>query len=202
MTGGSGLYLHSIWHGFDSELPGADKEIREELNLLFANKGLEALKEKLNDLDPEALKSVDENNAVRIMRAIEIVTLAKKPMAQIQLNHSKKRPFNLIKIGLNEEREKLYAKINERVDQMIVDGLVNEAQNLLPFRDKNALKTVGYQELFRYFDGELTKEEAIEKIKVNSRRYAKRQLTWFNRYDDIKWFKNNQLEDVIKNLTI
>lgn len=189
MVGGSGLYLHSIWHGFDENLPGRDPILRAELNKSYENHGIEVLVEKLNHLDSEAIKSIDLKNPVRLVRAIEISTLSNKPLAEIKVNTLKERPFDQLKIGLNMDREKLYNRINLRVDQMLENGLIDEAQRLLKYKDKNALKTVGYQELFRYFDKEITLDEAIEKIKVNSRRYAKRQMSWFRRYNDIEWFE-------------
>jgi tRNA dimethylallyltransferase len=137
---------------------------------------------------------------VRLIRAIEISTLAQEPFSVIKKNLKQKRPFKQLKIGLNMDREMLYNRINERVDHMIEAGLVDEAKKLHKYKRKNALRTVGYQELFRYFDGEISLEDAIEKIKVNSRRYAKRQLSWFNRYKDIEWYENHQFEEILNRI--
>jgi len=200
VVGGSGLYLHSIWHGFDDNLPGRDEDLRKELNELYNNQGIQPLIERLEKLDPEATKSIDLNNSVRIVRAIEINMLSKKTLAEIKVNSMKKRPFDQLKIGLNLDREILYDRINQRVDKMIDKGLLKEVQNLLEYKDKNALKTVGYQELFRYFEDEISLDEAIEKIKVNSRRFAKRQMTWFRRYSDIEWFEPGQENEIEKRI--
>ncbi len=200
VTGGSGLYLHSLWHGFSGDLPGQDEELRNRLNKLFEEHGIEALQDELNQIDPDALNSIDENNPVRIMRAIEIVHQSQKPLSEFKNAEAKERPFEQLIIGLEMDREMLYQRINDRVDQMINNGLEDEAKSLYKYKDKNALKTVGYQELFRYFAGEITVDEAIEKIKVNSRRYAKRQITWFKRYPEIEWFSYEDYKLIIKRI--
>ena len=196
IAGGSGLYLHSLWLGMDSELPGQNKDLRSELQRGLNQHGLDWLRQELVKLDEEAGNSVDLNNAVRMIRAIEILKTGYQPLSYYHQNKTKERPFKQLKIGLRLDRDELYERINERVDQMIKSGLIDEARGLLKYKDKNALKTVGYQELFRYFAGELSEDEAIEKIKVNSRRFAKRQLTWFRRYDDIHWFETGKDEEI------
>jgi tRNA dimethylallyltransferase len=201
MTGGSGLFLHAIWHGFDESIPGQDKKLREALQKGFEKEGLDYLTARLSLLDPEALSSIDTKNPVRLMRSIEISSQSDKSIAQLKSGAIKNRPFRQLKIGLTMDRKELYARINQRVHDMIANGLVDEVRSLEKYRHHNALRTVGYQEIFRYFDGEYSLEDAIEKIKTNSRRYAKRQMTWFRRYDDINWFdtaEQDKIEELIK----
>lgn len=198
VVGGSGLYLHAIWFGIDKDIPASDPALRKELNELFEKDGIEILRKKLYELDPETYGIIDLQNHIRIIRAIEICLLSNQPYSSLKANKKFKRPFNMLKIGLNTDRSKLHNRINTRVDKMMSTGLIDEVKSLQDFRGNNALRTVGYQELFRYFDGELSLDEAVEKIKVNTRRYAKRQLTWYRRYDDIHWFESTDEEKIIQ----
>ena len=187
MVGGSGLYLDAVLKGLDY-FPKVDSKIRESLNNQFEDKGLEYLKDKLKDLDLETYKIIAINNPQRVIRALEICIGSGTPYSTFKNKPKAKRNFNVIKIGLNAEREIIYDRINLRVDLMIENGLLDEAKKLYPNKNLNALQTVGYRELFSYFDGDFTKEFAISEIKKNTRRFAKRQLTWFKRDDQINWF--------------
>lgn len=198
MAGGSGLYLHGIWNGFDENLPGADDSYRYELNEILNKRGIKPLQNKLLQHDPDTYNTIDLNNPVRLIRALEIIKLSDQLPSEIKTQKGANRSFQTLKIGLEMDRQDLYDRINRRVDNMVKNGLVEEAKTLLPFKDKNALKTVGYQELFRYFRGEISLEDAIDKIKVNSRRYAKRQMSWFRRYTDIEWFKPDEFEEIVR----
>lgn len=194
LTGGSGLYLNAITEGFDEGLPDADEEIRTRLKRDLETKGITSLQEELKKLDPVLYSTIDLNNAHRLYRAIEACLVLGKPFSSVRKGQVIARPFNVLKIGLNMQREDLYERINLRVDRMMESGLLSEVKSVLAFREKNALKTVGYRELFSYLDGDCTLEEAVEKVKVNSRRYAKRQLTWFRKDPDILWFHPDQKE--------
>ncbi|MEQ8623760.1 MAG: tRNA (adenosine(37)-N6)-dimethylallyltransferase MiaA [Vicingaceae bacterium] len=198
LCGGSGMYVDALLKGFDSEVPTADKLIRKELNERLDKEGIESIQALLKQLDPELYKTIDLQNAKRLLRAIEVCLIIGKPFSEIRKNKHKKRDFNTIKIGLNEERELLYTKINLRVDQMLQNGLLEEVKSVQQFKHKNALKTVGYKELFAHLDGMLSFDEAVEKIKVNSRRYAKRQLTWFKNDKEIEWFAPDQKAQIIE----
>ena len=187
MVGGSGLYVDAVLKGLDY-FPKVDSKIRESLNNQFEDKGLEYLKDKLKDLDLETYKIIAINNPQRVIRALEICIGSGTPYSTFKNKPKAKRNFNVIKIGLNAEREIIYDRINLRVDLMIENGLLDEAKKLYPNKNLNALQTVGYRELFSYFDGDFTKEFAISEIKKNTRRFAKRQLTWFKRDDQINWF--------------
>lgn len=186
LVGGSGLYIKAICEGFD-ELPSASIETREKLNLEFSEKGINYLQEKLKAADPVYYNQVDLNNPQRLIRALEVIETTGKPFSSYRKATVNSRPFNIIKIGLNLPREVLYQRINQRVDEMIKQGLVEEVRSLLPYRELNALNTVGYSELFNYFDGKTDLNSAIELIKQNTRRFAKRQLTWFRKDKEIKW---------------
>lgn len=196
LCGGSGMYIDAVNKGFDSEMPSANEKIRDELRKLEKEKGIAALQAKLKFLDPKFYQEVDLQNSKRLLRAIEVCLLSGKPYSEVRKGKGKERIFKSIKIGLSRDRQKLYDRINLRVDKMIQDGLLEEVKRVLPYRNKNALKTVGYRELFDYLDGSLTFEEAVEKIKVNSRRYAKRQLTWFKRDEEISWFEPTQWQEM------
>lgn len=187
MAGGSGLFIQAVTKGFD-ELPVADTETRERLNQEFAEKGIELLQEKLKTADPDYYNQVDLNNPQRLVRALEVFEATGKPFSSYRKAVTNKRPFQVIEIGLDLPRELLYQRINQRVDNMIAEGLVEEVRSLLPYRHFNALNTVGYSELFDYFDGKTDLATAIELIKQNTRRFAKRQLTWFKKNKEIKWF--------------
>ncbi|SDL98210.1 tRNA dimethylallyltransferase [Daejeonella rubra] len=196
MAGGSGLFINAVSHGFD-QLPVASVEIRVHLNKIFEEKGIEFLQEWLKKVDPVYYEEVDIFNQQRIIRALEVFESTGKVFSSLRTNIKKQRPFNIVKIGLNTDREKLYERINIRVDQMVNEGLIMEVENLKPYRHLNPLNTVGYSEIFNYLDGNSSREEAIEKIKQNTRRFAKRQITWFKKSEDIKWFKPEEVESII-----
>lgn len=188
MVGGSGLYLDAVTKGLD-ELPDTDMQIREELNALFRTEGLEPIKERLAAADPEYYAKVDQFNPQRMIRGLEFFLSTGKKVSAFLTNSKKERPFNIIRIGLNLDRDLLYQRINHRVDLMLADGLLDEVKGVAQYKDYNALNTVGYAELFDYLDGALSYEAAVDKIKQNTRRFAKRQLTWFRRDKDIQWFE-------------
>jgi tRNA dimethylallyltransferase len=195
LVGGSGLYIDAVCNGID-ELPDVDEKLRQELNEIYEDEGIVAIQQNLKALDPEFYDTIDKSNPKRIIRALEVCIATGKKYSEQRLNVHKKRAFEVVKLGLNIEREQLYQRINERVDQMVADGLIKEAKRLFEFKHLNALNTVGYKEIFDHFSGEITLEEAIEKIKTNSRRYAKRQLTWFRKNDSYQWFNPNEIEKV------
>ncbi len=190
LTGGSGLYQNAVLHGLD-QFPEIDKTVREELNQILTDKGIEPLQEMLKKLDPKYFQTADIQNPQRVIRALEICKSAGKPYSSFLRNSSKQRTFNSIKIGLTAERELIYDRINRRVDLMFEHGLLEEVKALYEYKDLNALRTVGYSEVFKYLDGEFSLEEAKSEIKKNTRRYAKRQLTWYRKQDDILWFDYN-----------
>ena len=196
MTGGSGLYIDAAC-GKLNEIPDVDPGIREKYLKKYMNEGLESIRTDLRLIDPEYYGKVDLKNPKRILRALEIYETTGKPYSVFLGRKSKKREFRIIRIGLRMDREELYARINSRVDEMISEGLEKEAAGLMEYRSKNALNTVGYKELFRYFDGEITRDKAIDLIKRNSRRYAKRQITWWAREKEIRWFHPDQKKDII-----
>ncbi|MFZ4401031.1 MAG: tRNA (adenosine(37)-N6)-dimethylallyltransferase MiaA [Bacteroidales bacterium] len=199
LVGGSGLYIDAVCKGID-ELPDPEITLREDIKQLFANEGIDALRSQLRILDPVYYNEVDLANPKRLMRAIEVCLTTGKTFSSLRIHQHSPRSFNIIKIGLNRERELLYSNINNRVDLMIEMGLIEEVKSLLPYKDFNALNTVGYKEIFAFLEGKYSQESAIEKIKINSRRYAKRQLTWFRRYEDIKWFDANSVMEIISYL--
>jgi len=196
LAGGSGLYLHAITHGLDS-LPDPDPDLRSRLKNLLESDGIEALQKQLLHLDPEMYTRIDRQNPKRLLRALEICLSSGLPASALQTHQARPRPFRIIKIGLDTDRERLYTLINTRVEMMMENGLLKEARRLYPQRDLNALNTVGYKELFSYIEGVYSLEEAVKKIQVNSRRYAKRQLTWFRKDPDIRWFEPDQLTDMV-----
>lgn len=187
MVGGSGLYVDAVTKGLD-EFPKVDGSIREKLNQEFETSGIETLQIQLKELDPEYFSEADIQNPHRLIRALEICIGTGKPYSSYRKKKSVKRPFNSIFIGLDANRQVVYDRINKRVDIMVEEGLIEEAKGLYEKRDLNALNTVGYKELFNYFDGEWTLEQAIEEIKKNTRRFAKRQFTWFRKNEQINWF--------------
>jgi tRNA dimethylallyltransferase len=195
LAGGSGLYIDAITNGFD-ELPSSSKEVRESLNELFRVKGITPLQKRVKDVDPAFYDEVDRCNPQRLIRALEVYETTGKPFSEFRNKIKKQRPFNIVQIGLKISREKLYENINKRVDIMVDNGLVAEAEALKSLRYLNPLNTVGYSELFDYFDGKFTLQEAVEKIKQNTRNFAKRQLTWFNRSKDIKWFDPQDFDSI------
>ena len=186
-VGGSGLYVRALCEGMD-DLPQADEPLRRELERRLAEEGLGALAEELRELDPEYCRTADLNNPARVMRALEVCLQTHMPYSRQRTGERRPRAFEIVKIGIDLPRDVLYDRINRRVDRMLADGLEAEARALYPYRELNALKTVGYREFFDYFDGRIGYDEAVELIKRNSRRYAKRQLTWFRRDSEIRWF--------------
>ncbi|MFN3939025.1 MAG: tRNA (adenosine(37)-N6)-dimethylallyltransferase MiaA [Chitinophagales bacterium] len=197
LTGGSGLYIHAVMHGLDA-LPPSDPIIRKQLQEAFEQQGITYLQEKLKEADPDYLNRVDKNNPHRLMRALEVFAVSGKPYSTFRRQQTAARHFTPIKICLNTERNILYERINQRVIQMIEAGLFKEAKALYPFRHLNALQTVGYQELFEYFEDKISLEEAIHKIQQNTRNYAKRQLTWFRKDTGYKWFVPEDLEGMVQ----
>jgi tRNA dimethylallyltransferase len=197
MAGGSGLYIDAVCKGID-DLPSVDDEIRQKLKNQYQNEGLESLRTMLKKLDPEYYKTVDLRNIKRILKALEVTLMTGKAYSSLLTGTAKERPFEIIKIGLDIRRELLYERIDSRVDQMMMHGLTNEAKRYFEFRHLNALNTVGYKEIFMYLEGTITLEEAVDLIKRNTRKYARRQLTWFRRYDDIKWFDPSETTEIIK----
>lgn len=193
MAGGSGLYIDAVCKGIDL-LPDIDQSIRTSMNELFENEGIEALRDKLMNLDPDYGKQVDLNNPKRLLRAIEVCLQTDKPYSLLRKNISKTRNFNIIKIGISVPRNILVERINERTDEMIKNGWIEEAHSVYPDKEYNSLNTVGYKELFAFFENKLTLDQAIEKIKTNTRRYAKRQMTWFRRDKDVQWFEYNNIQ--------
>lgn len=186
-VGGSGLYVRALCEGMD-DLPQADEPLRRELEHRLAEEGLGALAEELRELDPEYCRTADLNNPARVMRALEVCLQTHMPYSRQRTGERRPRSFEIVKIGIDLPRDVLYDRINRRVDRMLADGLEAEVRALYPYRELNALKTVGYREFFDYFDGRIGYDEAVELIKRNSRRYAKRQLTWFRRDSEIRWF--------------
>ncbi|HDO27536.1 MAG TPA: tRNA (adenosine(37)-N6)-dimethylallyltransferase MiaA [Bacteroidetes bacterium] len=196
MVGGSGLYIDAVCKGID-ELPDPDDKLRNRLNELFETKGIEALKKKLQTLDPEYYRQVDLNNPKRLMRAIEVCLQTGKPYSEQRLNRPKKRDFNIIKIGMDVPREVLNEHIGHRTHLMLDKGWLEEARQVYPLRKYNALNTVGYKELFKYFDGEWDLDTATQKIITNTCRYAKRQMTWFRKDTEITWFAPSETDRMI-----
>jgi tRNA dimethylallyltransferase len=196
-AGGSGLYVNALISGMD-QLPERDDKLRAELETLFKAEGVEALQNKLQHLDPEYCNEVDMNNHKRLIRAIEVCILSGKKYSELRNGMQKLLPYNVALIGLNIDRDLLYARIDARVDEMLTNGMEEEARAVLSYRNSNALATVGYRELFTYFDGEITKEKAVELIKQHSRNYAKRQLTWWRRNGNVNWFQPGEIALIIK----
>ena len=187
MSGGSMMYIDAVVKGID-DIPTVLPEIREALWREYAEHGLQPLLDELRKADPKHYDEVDKQNYKRVIHAVEICRQTGKPYSSFRTNQRKQRPFQILQIGLQRDREELYERINLRVDKMMEAGLLDEARRVYPFRHLNSLNTVGYKELFRYFDGEWTLAEAVEKIKRNSRVYARKQMTWFKRNPDIVWF--------------
>lgn len=198
MSGGSMMYIDAVCYGM-GEIPTVSDEIRNEMKRRLSQEGLEILCQELKELDPEYYEIVDKKNYRRVVHALEIIHTTGKPFSSFRTGEIKERPFDIIKIGLNRPREILYERINRRVDRMIAEGLVEEARKMNGLRSFNALNTVGYKELFNYFDGVWDLEEAIERIKGNTRRYCRKQLTWFKKDKDTKWFdlETNNVKEII-----
>lgn len=197
LVGGSMLYIDAICKGIDI-MPDADQEIRASLKKQLAQEGLKSLRLQLKKLDPEYYKKVDLKNPNRIIHALEISIQTGKPYSSFRSNTAKKRPFKIVKIALNCDRQVLHKRINLRVDKMMEAGLEKEARSVYHKKHMNSLNTVGYQELFAYFDGDISREKAIELIKRNSRRYARKQITWFRRDETVKWFEPNESDKIIE----
>lgn len=195
MAGGSGMYIDAVCKGMD-DMPHIDQTLRTELEETYATNGLEHIQRMLKKLDPEYHRQVDLRNYKRILKALEICLQTGKPYTSFRTGIKKKRDFEIIKIGLHLPREIMYERIEKRVDIMIENGLVEEAQGLIPFKNKNSLNTVGYKELFEYFDGKTELDTATANIKLNTRHYAKKQMSWFNRDENMRWFEPQQLEDI------
>lgn len=199
MVGGSGLYIDAVCKGID-DLPDPDKKIRNELQEIYRLKGITALHQKLRTLDPEYFDKVDKNNPKRLIRAIEVCIQTGKTYTELRKNEARKRDFDIVKIGLDIPREELNKKIHHRTDKMIEYGFLNEAEFVYSKKNLNALNTVGYKELFSYMDGTITLDNAITKIKTNTRRFAKRQMTWFRRDETIRWFSPDKTDEIISYL--
>ena len=197
LTGGSMMYIDAVCNGIDN-IPTINDEIRETMKQRLANEGLEALVEELKRLDPNHWSIVDRNNPRRVVHALEICHQTGRTYSSFRTNTAKERPFNILKIGLDRPREELYSRINNRVLQMIEDGLEEEARSVLPMRSYNSLNTVGYKELFAYFDGDIPRDEAIRQIQSNTRRYMRKQLTWFRKDKTIRWFSPENIEEILK----
>lgn len=196
MAGGSMMYIDAVCNGID-DIPTVDAETRATLKRRLESEGLEALVEQLRELDPEHYETVDRQNPRRVVHALEICLMTGRTYTSFRKAERKHRPFRIVKIGLNRNREELYDRINHRVDLMMAKGLLKEAEALYSQREQNALNTVGYKELFDYIDGRWTLEEAIERIKGNTRRYARKQLTWFKRDSEIRWFHPDDKKQII-----
>ena len=196
MSGGSMMYIDAVCNGID-DIPTIDDGTRETMKRRLQEEGLEKLCEELKQLDPEYYEIVDRQNPKRVVHALEICTMTGQTYTSFRKREQKRRPFRVVKIGLNRERTELYDRINARVDKMMANGFLKEAEGLFERKDLNALNTVGYKELFDYFEGRWTLKEAIERIKGNTRRYARKQLTWYKKDEQMKWFHPDQKEDII-----
>ena len=196
LTGGSMMYIDAVCEGID-DIPTIDDETRALMKRRLTEEGLERLCEDLKRLDPEYYEIVDKQNPRRVVHALEICTMTGQTYTSFRRREKRERPFRIIKIGLNRPREELYARINQRVDQMMADGLLEEVKAMYPKRSLNALNTVGYKELFDYLDGRWSLEEAVERIKGNTRRYARKQLTWYKKDEQIRWFHPDEITTII-----
>lgn len=198
-VGGSGLYIRALCEGMD-DLPQADAALRRELAARLESDGIEPLAEELKTLDPLYYDEVDRSNPARVVRALEVCLQTGLPYSQLRTGMRRRRNFDIVKVGVDLPREELYDRINRRVDRMLAEGLEAEARAVYPHRHLNALQTVGYREFFDYFDGRISYDQAVELIKRNSRRYAKRQLTWFRRDEEIRWFRPDQTDTIINHI--
>ena len=196
MTGGSMMYIDAVCDGID-DIPTIDDETRALMKRRLDEEGLERLCEDLKKLDPEYYQMVDKQNPRRVVHALEICTMTGQTYTSFRRREKRERPFRIIKIGLKRPREELYARINQRVDEMMAGGLLEEVKTMYPKRSLNALNTVGYKELFDYIDGRWSLEEAVERIKGNTRRYARKQLTWYKKDDQIRWFHPDEITTII-----
>lgn len=196
LTGGSMMYIDAVCNGID-DIPTVDDQTRRTLKQRLAEEGLESLVEELRQRDPEHYETVDRKNPRRVVHALEICIMTGKTYTSFRKAEKKHRPFEIIKIGLNRDREELYGRINRRVDEMMALGLLDEARGLARYREANALNTVGYKEIFAYIDGRWPLEEAVERIKGNTRRYARKQLTWFKRDETMRWFHPKEEKEIM-----
>lgn len=201
LTGGSMMYIDAVCNGID-DIPTIRNDVRNAMKERFEREGLPPLLEKLRELDPDYYDIVDKNNTRRVIHGLEICIQTGKTYTSFRKNEKKDRPFKVVKIGLNREREELYRRINNRVDIMVADGLKQEALQLAEYRNNNALNTVGYKEMFAYLDGTYSLDEAIERIKGNTRRYARKQLTWYKKDENIHWFNPDNKEDILNYISL
>ena len=197
LSGGSMMYIDAVCNGID-DIPTVRDDIREKMKKRYKEEGLEALCEDLRRLDPEHYEVVDRKNHRRVIHALEICYQTGRTYTSFRTQEKKARPFQIVKIGLNRDREELYNRINQRVDMMMEEGLLEEAKSLYNKRNNNALNTVGYKEMFDYLDGVWSLDEAVERMKGNTRRYARKQLTWFKRDENMRWFHPQQKEEILK----
>lgn len=197
LSGGSMMYIDAVCNGID-DIPTVRDDIREKMKKRYEEEGLEALCEDLRRLDPEHYEVVDRKNHRRVIHALEICYQTGRTYTSFRTQEKKARPFQIVKIGLNRDREELYNRINQRVDMMMEEGLLEEAKSLYNKRNNNALNTVGYKEMFDYLDGVWNLDEAVERMKGNTRRYARKQLTWFKRGENVRWFHPQQKEEILK----
>lgn len=196
MSGGSMMYIDAVCNGID-DIPTVDAAVRRKVMQEYEENGLPFVCKKLEELDPEYFNIVDKRNPKRVIHALEICLSTGKTYTSFRTNAKKERPFNIIKIGLMLDRQLLYERIDARVDRMMADGLLHEAKEMYPHRSLNALNTVGYKELFDYFDGKYTLEEAVFRIKCDTHKYCRKQLTWFKRDKEIRWFSPDNVEEII-----
>ena len=196
LSGGSMMYVDAVCNGID-DIPTVNEHIRNLVKEDYERHGLSEMQNKLKELDPEYYSIVDKNNPKRVIHAVEICLSTGRTYTSFRTNIKKERPFRIIKIGLTRERGELYGRIDERVENMIASGLIDEARRMHPYKGFNALNTVGYKELFDYLDGNCTLEEAIFRIKCNTHKYCRKQLTWFKRDKDIRWFSPDNVEEII-----
>ncbi|MBO5836088.1 MAG: tRNA (adenosine(37)-N6)-dimethylallyltransferase MiaA, partial [Bacteroidales bacterium] len=201
MVGGSMLYIDAICKGID-DMPDVDEDLRRELLQRYEEKGLDDILAQLRLLDPDYYNEVDRKNHKRVLHGLEICLMTGKPFSSFRRKQAKERPFDIVKICLHRQREELYARIDARVQLMMDEGLLEEARALYPYRHLNALKTVGYSELFAHFDGHCSLEEAIAKIQFNTHKYARKQLTWFRRDGDYHWFEPAQEKGIFELLQL
>jgi len=201
IVGGSGLYINAICKGFD-KIPQITSNIRVKLNHQFNQKGITWLQDEVKKIDPVFFESCDTQNPQRLLRALEVYKATGDTLSSFKSEKEKVRPFEIIKIGLIMDRVLLYKRIDTRVNKMLEKGLLDEVESLLPFQNKNALQTVGYKEIFSFYNNECTLEQAVANIKQNTKRFAKRQLTWFRKDKDIKWFESCQIEEINKFISV
>ena len=201
LTGGSMMYIDAVCNGID-DIPTIDEDVRRMMKRRYEEEGLDCLLDELRTLDAEHYEVVDKKNPRRVIHALEICHQTGKTYSSFRRGEKKTRPFGIIKIGLCREREELYERINGRVIEMIRDGLEEEARRMLPFRNENSLNTVGYKEMFQYLDGNISLEEAVRQIQSNSRRYARKQMTWYKRDEKMKWFHPDNVKEIINYIDV